>query len=115
MSTSSLLEFIDDVQDQTQNNADDDARGQGEEKRIIFFFDQDVSGKLADKGKSREDQKHESDQDQNRPEENHDLCDLSHDTITIPDTREPKDLPLRHEEMLWVCYCLVLCVFFVSW
>jgi hypothetical protein len=85
-----LPEFIDEVQDQTDDNTDDDARCQWKVKRKIFFFDQKVSGKLSQKGQARENQNHEADQDQERPDEDHDLCDLAHNNIPNPDKPKPK-------------------------
>jgi hypothetical protein len=76
-----LPEFIDEVQDQTDDNADNDARGQGKVKRYLIFFDQDVSGKLSHKGQSREDQDDDAGQEQDRTDNNQDLCYLAHDNI----------------------------------
>jgi hypothetical protein len=85
-----LPEFIDEVQDQTDDNAYDDAGSQGKIKRYIIFFDQDVSGKLSHKGQPWEDQNDEAGQNQDRPDYNHDLCYLAHDDI--PDLDKPENL-----------------------
>jgi hypothetical protein len=85
-----LPEFIDDVQDQTDDNTDDDARGQGEVKRKMFLFNEDISGKLSHKGQSREEQNHQPDRDQDRPDENHDLGHLTHNNVLNPANRNQK-------------------------
>jgi hypothetical protein len=73
-----LPEFIDEVQDHTDDNADDDACGQGKVKGEMFFFDQDISWQPSQKREPREDQHHEAYYDQDRPDEDHDPCQLSH-------------------------------------
>jgi hypothetical protein len=74
-------ELADDVQNETDDNADDDARGQRKIEREVLFLDQDIARELAQKRDLLDKKHHEADEDEHDPDHDDDFRHFSHSIV----------------------------------
>jgi len=65
-----LSEFTNNIENEANKDAENDAQSQGQVECKVFPFDEDIAGKLSRKRKSLETEENEADDDQNGPQEN---------------------------------------------
>ena len=83
-----LPELADEIQNKTDENADNDAGGQGEIEREILALDKDITGKLPQERQLLDTEQYESNDNKNDPDDNDDPGDFAHNTLTPRKSRE---------------------------